>query len=70
MAATPKRRRSTSKRGHARGANRYDKWLTKYKKIKKKGGSFLSKSKSTSKLVPSHKVSKDNPDYNGVKVIS
>lgn len=69
MAATPKRRRSSSKRDSTRGADRYDKTYTKSKKMKKKGGSFLSKSKATGKWAPSHRVSKDNPEYKGIKVI-
>lgn len=69
MAATMKHRRSSSKRDKARGSNRYDKLLTKYKKLKKFGGSFLTRSKVTGELVPSHRVSKKNPEYNSVKVL-
>lgn len=70
MAATMKHRRSSRKRKTARGADRYDKVLKKLKKIKKSGGSFLAKSNLTNKYVPAHTVCEDNPEYNGVKVIS
>lgn len=70
MAATPKRRRSKAKQRSTRGADRYDKLLTKFKKMKKFGGSFLSKSKTTKKLAPSHRVSDNNPEYNSVKVVN
>ncbi len=64
-----KHRRSSSKRDKTRGSNRYDKLLTKFKTIKKNGGSFLAKSKISGELVPAHRVSKDNNEYNSVKVI-
>lgn len=70
MAATMKHRRSKSKRNKTRGSERYDKVLRKFKIIKKKGGSFLSRSKVTGELVPAHRVSKNNSEYNSVKVMS
>ncbi len=69
MAATMKHRRSKSKRNSTRSSNRYDKLLTKFKKIKKQGGKTLAKT-STNKFVPPHTVTKDNPVYNGVKVLN
>lgn len=69
MAATMKHRRSASKRKKTRGADRYDKTLTKFKRIKKAGGKALVLSKFSNKLVPSHRVSKDHPVYKGVKVM-
>lgn len=70
MAATMKHRRSASKRRKTRGSNRYDKVLTRAKKIKKYGGSFLAKSKVSGKVAPAHRVSKRNSEYNSVKVTS
>jgi ribosomal protein L32 len=70
MGATPKRRRSSSKRRSTMGSNRYDKVLTKMKKIKKFGGSFLVRSKTTGKLSPAHRVSKENPEYKGKQIIN
>jgi ribosomal protein L32 len=70
MAATMKHRRSASKRNSTRGADRYDKALTKAKKIAKKGGSFLVKVKTSKSFVPSHTVCEDNPTYKGVKVLN
>lgn len=64
-----KHRRSASKRNKARGSERYDKVLRKFKTMKKKGGKFLVKSKVTGELVPSHRVSKKNAEYNSVKVM-
>jgi ribosomal protein L32 len=52
------------------GSNRYDKVLTKMKKIKKFGGSFLVRSKTTGKLSPAHRVSKENPEYKGKQIIN
>ncbi|MCA9380772.1 hypothetical protein KC678_00715 [Candidatus Dojkabacteria bacterium] len=69
MAATPKRRRSASKRNSTRAAERYDKQIRKAKKIKKFGGSHLVKSPVTGKLVPAHRATKKNPEYNSVKVM-
>lgn len=68
MAATMKHRRSKSKRNSTRGANRYDVVLTKAKKLKKFGGSFLAKAGNV--FVPPHMVTPENPEYNGIKVIS
>lgn len=68
MAATMKHRRSKSKRNKTRGSNRYDIVLTKAKKIKKFGGAFLSKAGNA--FVPPHMVTPENPEYNGVTVIS
>ena len=70
MAATMKHRRSKSKQRKTRGSERYDKLLRKFKKLKKKGGSFLIKSKITGELTLSHRVSKKNPEYNSVKVVN
>lgn len=67
MAATPKHRRSSSKRRSTRASNRYDVVLTKAKKVKKNGGKLLS-AKAGKSLVPSHRVTKANPTYKGVKV--
>lgn len=68
MAASPKHRRSSSKRDSARGSNRYDSTLTRAKTVKKKGGKLLAKSKISGKLVPSHRISKENPEYKGFKL--
>lgn len=68
MAPTMKHRRSKSKRNSTRGADRYDKVLTKFKKIKRLGGS-ITKVENNQKVLP-HRVSKKNPEYKGVKVIT
>jgi ribosomal protein S19 len=70
MTATMKHRRSSSKRGSARGADRYDKLLKKIKKMKKYGGSFFVKIAGKNVITLPHRVTKDNPEYKGVKVIS
>lgn len=69
MAATMKHRRSKSKRKSTRGADRYDKILRKYKKMKKLGGSFFVKGKNDSEARLSHRVDKDNVEYKNVKVV-
>ncbi|BCX13872.1 MAG: hypothetical protein KatS3mg085_404 [Candidatus Dojkabacteria bacterium] len=69
MAATMKHRRSSSKRKSTRGADRYDKLLKKFKKLRKYGGTFLIKAKNNVK-VPPHRVTKLNPEHKGVKVIN
>lgn len=69
MAATMKHKRSARRRRTTRGADRYDKTLTKFKRIKRYGGSALIVSKFSNKLVLAHRVSKDNPVYRGVKVM-
>lgn len=69
MAATMKHRRSARKRNMTRSADRYDKTLTKFKKIKRYGGNALAVSSYSKKLAPAHRVSKLNPVYNGVKVL-
>ncbi len=70
MAATPKHRRSSSKRRSTKASNRYDVTLTKFRKIKKKGGKVVHLSKETGKMVPSHMVTPDSPIYKGIKVIN
>jgi ribosomal protein L32 len=70
MAATPKHRRSSSKRRSTKASNRYDVTLTKFRKMKKKGGKVVHLSSETGKMVPSHMVTKDNPTYKGIKVIT
>ncbi len=70
MAATMKHRRSSRRKKTTRGADRYDVLLKKVKRIKKSGGSPLTRSKSSSALVPSHRVTPESPSYKGVKVIS
>mgnify|MGYP003465506861 CR=1 FL=1 len=70
MAATPKHRRSSSKKGSTRASNRYDKVLTKSKTIKKRGGKFLAVSSQTGKYYPAHTVCEDNPEYKGIKILS
>ncbi len=60
-----KHRRSASKRKSSRGSNRYDKVLTKFKKMKKLGGKSTASNKA-----PSHRVTKENPVYKGVKVLN
>lgn len=69
MAATPKHRRSSSKKRSTRASNRYDVVLTKFRKIKKKGGTVVHLSTETGKFVPSHMVTPDSPTYKGVKII-
>jgi ribosomal protein L32 len=69
MAATPKHRRSSSKARSTRASNRYDVTLTKFKKMKKKGGKSFTVSKETGLAGLSHRVSKDNPTYKGIKVM-
>lgn len=68
MAATMKHRRSSSKRDKARGSNRYDKTLTKFKKMKKKGGRFVSK-RIDGKTIVSHRVTAENPVYKNTKIL-
>lgn len=70
MAATPKHRRSSSKRRSTRASNRYDVVLNKFRKMKKKGGKVVHLSKETGKYVPSHMVTPDSPTYKGIKVIT
>jgi len=70
MAATPKHRRSRSKKRSTMASNRYDVVLTKFRKLKKKGGSIVSISKESGVAVPSHMVTLDHTEYKGVKVIS
>lgn len=69
MAATPKHRRSSSKKRSTRASNRYDVALTKSRTIKRKGGKHLSSKNSLGVLVPSHRVTSENPEYKGIKVI-
>jgi len=69
MAATPKHRRSSQKKRTTRASNRYDVVLNKFRKMKKNGGKFVSKDSKTNKFAPSHKVSKANPEYKGLKVV-
>lgn len=69
MAATVKRKRSSQKRRMSQSSNRYDKLLTKFKKMKKFGGSFLVKSKETGLMSPAHTVSEANPSYKGVTIV-
>lgn len=61
MGATPKHKRSKSKRNSTRSSNRFDKLLTKFKKIKKKGGSLVGKTKDG--IHPSHRVSKTDKTF-------
>ncbi len=70
MAATPKHRRSSSKRRSTMASNRYDVELNKHRVIKKNGGTRLTLSAETGKLVPPHMVTPDSPTYKGVKVIN
>lgn len=70
MAATPKHRRSSSKRRSTMASNRYDVELNKHRVIKKKGGKRLQLSQETGKLVPPHMVTPDRPTYRGIKVIN
>lgn len=70
MAATPKHRRSSSKKRSTRASNRYDVTLNKYRKIKRHGGKVLHLSKETGKMVPPHMVTPDSPSYRGIKVIT
>ena len=65
MAPTMKHRRSASKRKSTRASNRYDKLLSKFKKMKKYGGLKFHKN-----YAPSHKVSEENVEYKGVKVMN
>ncbi len=67
MAATPKHRRSSSKKRSTRASNRYDVVLAKARKVKKNGGKLLS-AKAGKNLIPSHRVTKANPIYKGIKV--
>lgn len=69
MAPTMKHRRSKQKRKHKRGSNRYDKLLTKFKTMKSKGGSFLTKAKDSGEMVLPHRVSNKNQEYKGVKIV-
>ncbi len=69
MAATPKHRRSSSKRRSTMASNRYDVELNKHRVIKKKGGKRLQLSKESGKLVPPHIVTPDSPTYKDIKVI-
>lgn len=66
MGATPKHKRSKSKRNSARASDRYDKLLTRFKKTKKQGGSVVNGSKSG--IHPSHRVSGLETSYKGRKV--
>lgn len=69
MAATPKHRRSSQKKRSTRASNRYDVVLTKSRKTKKFGGKLVSFNKELNKFAPSHRVSKENPEYKGIKII-
>jgi len=70
MAATPKHRRSSSKKRSTQASNRYDVVLNKFRKIKKKGGKVVTLSTETGKFVPPHMVTPDSPEYRGIKVIT
>lgn len=70
MAATPKHRRSASKKRSTRASNRYDVLLNKARVVKKNGGQLVHKEKSTGKISPAHMVTKDNPEYKGRKFIT
>ena len=70
MAATPKHRRSSSKKRSTMASNRYDVTLNKLRKMKRKGGSVVHLSAETGKMVPSHMVTPENPTYKGIKVIT
>lgn len=70
MAATPKHRRSSSKRRSTRASNRHDVVLNQFRKLKKKGGVVLVKDESTGSFVPPHRVTPKNPTYKGIKVIT
>ena len=69
MAATMKHKRSSRRSKTTRSSDRYDKLLTKFKKIKKNGGSFLAKSNITGELVRPHTVEAKNPIYKDVKIL-
>jgi len=69
MAATPKHRRSSQKKRSTRASQRYDVVLNQFRKMKKNGGKFLSLNKESNMLLPSHTVTKDNPEHKGVRVI-
>lgn len=69
MAATPKHRRSRQKRRSTRASDRYDVVLTKARKTKKKGGKLVTLNKKTGAYSPSHMVTKENPEYKGIKVV-
>lgn len=66
MGATPKHKRSKSKRNSARASDRFDKLLTKFKKVKKQGGSVINATKAG--IHPSHRVSELETSYKGRKV--
>lgn len=70
MAATPKHRRSSSKRRSTMASNRYDVELNKHRVIRKNGGSRLQVSKETGLLVPPHMVTPESPSYKGKKIIN
>jgi len=70
MAATPKHRRSSSKRRSTQASNRYDVVLNKFRKMKRKGGKVVKLSSETGKFVPPHMVTPDSPTYKGIKVIT
>ena len=70
MAATPKHRRSSQRKRSTRASNRYDVVLNMFRKMKKNGGKFVSKDSKTNKFQPSHLVSKENPEYKGIKIIN
>lgn len=70
MAATMKHRRSSSKKRSTRAADRYDAQLKKFKKIKKYGGLPVVKVAGKKVALVSHRVTKQNPIYRGVKVIA
>lgn len=62
MGATPKHKRSKSKRNSTRASNRFDKLLTKFKKIKKYGGNLVGASKDGG-IHPSHRVSDTDKSF-------
>jgi len=70
MAATPKHRRSASKKRSTRASNRYDVLLNKARVVKKNGGAIVHKDAKTGVIHPSHTVSKENPEYKGRKFVT
>lgn len=70
MAATPKHRRSSSKKMSTRASQRYDVLLAKARKIKKFGGKLVQVSKENGKFFKSHRISENNPTHKGINIIS
>ncbi|RMD77729.1 hypothetical protein D6810_00160 [Candidatus Dojkabacteria bacterium] len=68
MAATPKHRRSLQKSRSTKASDRYNKFITLLRKVRKYGGTLFCKNSKGEPYRP-HTVSKNSKTYKGIKVL-